>query len=183
MPVSCFEKFARDSRRRRAVRSKILLFDEIARPLAALVISGGFLAAVSINLAIRSPSFLCRLSQAIRLDPGSSPIGYSVKREKESILISLMNLRGGPREKKKGKEKGIAERCCYFGVCSKYELRRKSFIAENSASVECRARPAEILIFLINATLIFRTAFLRDSRERDLLRSLSLDTWKLHKLR
>lgn len=57
-PASFFEKFARFA----PSYSKILLFDEIARPAShARNFGGGFLAAVSINLAIRSPSFLCRL--------------------------------------------------------------------------------------------------------------------------
>lgn len=107
-PVSCFEKFERLA----PPYSKILLFDEIARPLAALVISRGFLAPVSINLAIRSPSFLCR---AIRLNPGSSPIGYSAER---------LNIANEPSRVLA--KKSITK--CSFSICSKYELHRKSFI-------------------------------------------------------
>ena len=84
-PVSCFEKFE-------PPYSKILLFDEIARPLAALVISGGFLAPVSINLAIRSPSFLYRLPGNSFESWKLSPIGYSAKR---------LNIVNEPSRKKK----------------------------------------------------------------------------------
>lgn len=49
--------------------------------------------------------------RTIRLNPGSSPIGYSAKH---------LNIANEPSKESNAK--------CSFGVCSKYELRRKSFI-------------------------------------------------------